>query len=633
MNNTKEHDDILLQCTRTHLREGRLPQAQLLVAAWLERAPAAATPLALQAQMQIMGGNLQSAIADAQKAVALDAYNPHAAFALAQTFLAQNRPDQAEPNLERAHHLAPKDPDISCALAQIHLDKQQPQLAIELLRRATSAETAHPTATLLLAEILLNNDPGAAEEVFRLTQAVCSATPHMAAAWVISGLALGALGDTAAAHERLQIALWLEPDQPAYMLALAQFTVQDPNSTPAQLENARATAQRATALASQDWRAPWLLARLLRRQHNLSAAIKTLAQASQAFAQEADLWLELSHCCAEAGQAKAAQDALDKARAIAPDAPALLHATLQLQQRQGEWAKALQTQEALDQATRGNERRLEAPVPENALAGKTLAVLANQLSDHLLYGRYLALAHQTTGASICLATIPSAACLLNGLAGVNEVVTTGSVSAHWIEPISRLPLLIGAQGAAPLWNGPYLQPNAAALAHAKQMRAAHSGPCLVLDLGEHPHPTLLRQLGYWASQNQALLVALSGATSWRSSASQATLVEADSADLDMCAAWAAIADITVCHDTHLAHLAGAMGLAAQVLLPLGHDPLWGMHASISPWYPTLTLLREPVTSGWDAAWLALDKTLNAIEPQLGTGSADKSSTDAEMYVR
>lgn len=59
-------------------------------------------------------------------------------------------------------------------------------------------------------------------------------------------------------------------------------------------------------------------------------------------------------------------------------------------------------------------------------------------------------------------------------------------------------------------------------------------------------------------------------------------------------------DLIVTVDTLAAHLAGAMGTHAWVLLQHRADWRW-MHArEDSPWYPTLRLFRQPVQDDWAA---------------------------------
>ncbi len=63
-------------------------------------------------------------------------------------------------------------------------------------------------------------------------------------------------------------------------------------------------------------------------------------------------------------------------------------------------------------------------------------------------------------------------------------------------------------------------------------------------------------------------------------------------------------DLVVTVDTLAAHLAGALGKPAVVLLQHAADWRWMHGRSDSPWYPSLELLRQPTPGNW-AAVIAL----------------------------
>ncbi len=68
--------------------------------------------------------------------------------------------------------------------------------------------------------------------------------------------------------------------------------------------------------------------------------------------------------------------------------------------------------------------------------------------------------------------------------------------------------------------------------------------------------------------------------------------------------WAATASVLaqldglVTTDTGIAHLAGAMGVRTWVLLQHVPDWRWGLTREISPWYPSLTLIRPDAPGDW-----------------------------------
>jgi hypothetical protein len=58
-------------------------------------------------------------------------------------------------------------------------------------------------------------------------------------------------------------------------------------------------------------------------------------------------------------------------------------------------------------------------------------------------------------------------------------------------------------------------------------------------------------------------------------------------------------DLVITVDTLAAHLAGALGKPAWVLLPYAADWRWMVARADSPWYPSLKLCRQPVAGNWD----------------------------------
>lgn len=71
-------------------------------------------------------------------------------------------------------------------------------------------------------------------------------------------------------------------------------------------------------------------------------------------------------------------------------------------------------------------------------------------------------------------------------------------------------------------------------------------------------------------------------------------------DFDETAAIVHHMDVVVSVDTSLAHLAGTMGKPLFVLLPWIAEWRWRLQGATTPWYPSATLLRQPVASDWDS---------------------------------
>ena len=70
-------------------------------------------------------------------------------------------------------------------------------------------------------------------------------------------------------------------------------------------------------------------------------------------------------------------------------------------------------------------------------------------------------------------------------------------------------------------------------------------------------------------------------------------------DFSDTAAVVALLDLVVAVDTSVAHLAGAMGKAVALLVPLSPDWRWLLDRSDSPWYPTMRIFRQDAIGDWD----------------------------------
>jgi len=57
-------------------------------------------------------------------------------------------------------------------------------------------------------------------------------------------------------------------------------------------------------------------------------------------------------------------------------------------------------------------------------------------------------------------------------------------------------------------------------------------------------------------------------------------------------------DLLITVDTAVAHLAGAMGLGVWLMLPFIPDWRWGIDSSVTAWYPSMKLFRQPRLKDW-----------------------------------
>jgi len=70
-------------------------------------------------------------------------------------------------------------------------------------------------------------------------------------------------------------------------------------------------------------------------------------------------------------------------------------------------------------------------------------------------------------------------------------------------------------------------------------------------------------------------------------------------------------DLVLTVDTLAAHLAGALGVPAWVMLQYAADWRWMTASSRSPWYPSLRLFRQPRPNDWTSVVADIQRCLQA----------------------
>ena len=83
-------------------------------------------------------------------------------------------------------------------------------------------------------------------------------------------------------------------------------------------------------------------------------------------------------------------------------------------------------------------------------------------------------------------------------------------------------------------------------------------------------------------------------------------------DFSDTAALCALVDEVVTVDTSVAHLAGALGINVNVLIPRKPDFRWLLHGGDSAWYPTMRLYRQELDGCWAKAFGEINSKLMSI---------------------
>jgi Flp pilus assembly protein TadD len=72
------------------------------------------------------------------------------------------------------------------------------------------------------------------------------------------------------------------------------------------------------------------------------------------------------------------------------------------------------------------------------------------------------------------------------------------------------------------------------------------------------------------------------------------------ADIDRFAAQVAAMDLVITIDNSTAHLAAALGVPTWLLLPFAPNWRWLLSTGTSPWYPTMSIFRQPAAGDWSS---------------------------------
>ena len=240
------------------------------------------------------------------------------------------------------------------------------------------------------------------------------------------------------------------------------------------------------------------------------------------------------------------------------------------------------------------------------LAGRRLLVHAEQgLGDTIQFARYLPLLREQ-GASLLFECHPPLTELLQSVDPQIPVTAFGETDVSCFDlhaPLLSLPHLLGAGGEIPS-RTPYLA----------APPARHQFWERVLDLKRKTfkvglcwqgksYPDPLRSC---PADALTPLAGIAGVEYFSLQADQ-TIVRPDLAihDLSMAlldfsdtAAVISRLDLVITIDTSVAHLAGALGKPAWVMLPKAPDWRWGISGDTTVWYPGMRLFRMEKKSNW-----------------------------------
>jgi ADP-heptose:LPS heptosyltransferase len=187
-------------------------------------------------------------------------------------------------------------------------------------------------------------------------------------------------------------------------------------------------------------------------------------------------------------------------------------------------------------------------------------------------------------------------------------------------PLLSLPRIFGTTLQSVPSAVPYLQPHPEALRRWRDWLAGLPRPHIGLAwrgsglIARDPRPIPLSALLPVFADSGGSLIALQPGAGEELAGSSHRVIDpaadprlgaAAFGDFAETAALVAQLDYVISIDTVAAHLAGALGRKALVLLPCAADWRWLERRTDSPWYPTMVLLRQ----SWPGDWRSVVQTL------------------------
>lgn len=262
---------------------------------------------------------------------------------------------------------------------------------------------------------------------------------------------------------------------------------------------------------------------------------------------------------------------------------------------------------------------------ESSLAGKTVLLHAEQgLGDTIQFCRYARLVTEA-GGHVVLEVQPELLSLLSGLDGVASLIPAGTplpdFDLHC--PLLSLPLAFRTSIETIPTQSPYLYPNPAKVSSWKERLGCSTRPRVgIAWSGASAHkndrnrsiplasliPYLPDNCQYFSLQKDIRDSDLDAIGKQTSIYRFDNLID----DFSDTAALCSLMDYVVSVDTSVAHLAAALGRPTTILLPFHPDWRWLLHRSDSPWYPSVTLLRQHAIGDWSAPLTALTGKLTEL---------------------
>lgn len=589
-----------------HQAEGRPAQAERLYLEVLEERPDSAEAMHLLGVLRLQQGDTGQAVDLVGRACTARPRDPAMLNSLGMAYRRGGQLEQAQACYRRALALDPDAPAAHVNMGELLATQGDLEQAERAFRRALELDAEHAQALGNLAQIRLGaGQPGEALELYRRAE---RAAPDD---WQIKsnlGLLLLSMGQTAEAEQSLRRALLLDPGNPILSLNLATVLLAAGDAA-----GAEKLCREAAAVAPADPLARLHLGRALLALGKQAEAVLTLVKAASLSPEAALAHRLLGDALRREGNLKGALKSYSRALELDPIDSAASLGQADCLLLGGELERGFEVRAA--RRAIPSVRAALPPISQprwdgSKLAGETVLLHGDHgLSETLLLLRYLPRARER-GAKVLLACPAPLERLVRASDLADELLLPGGDAPEYDlhAALDDLPRLLGAAPAA--LPPPYLKPPEKLTARWQAYLGGEQRLTvgfLWKGEGTPGDPNEVIPLDAWqdawAVPNTRWASLQYGLTEQELSRLEAEPRVGDLAarvgDLADAVAAAAALDLVITADTAVAHLAGAAGIEAWVLLPPGPAWCWGMEAERCPWYPSLRLLRRQGAGGWE----------------------------------
>lgn len=258
------------------------------------------------------------------------------------------------------------------------------------------------------------------------------------------------------------------------------------------------------------------------------------------------------------------------------------------------------------------------------LDGKRILVHVEQgFGDMIQFVRYVPMV-RARGARVILQCQPELSRLFQRIEGIDELLLDGDLTNFDVEcPLLSLPYTLKTTLHTIPGTVPYLRPDPSLVSFWRQRLRSWEGQLKVglvwsgraaPDPLRSVPPDSLSQLGELPGISFFSLQKHDPSRKFGIVSPNLDLIDwtQDLKDFADTAALIENLDFVITIDTAVAHLAGALGKRAFVLLKHVPDWRWQLHGTESPWYPTLRLFRQLSPGDWKTPIHDLSETLRPI---------------------